>query len=53
MPNENGFDFLKSIHKRNYSVIFITAYNKFFINTIKEFNRLYFKTDKFYRVEKL
>jgi len=36
MPNENGFDFLKSIHKRDFSVIFITAYNKFALNAIKE-----------------
>ena len=36
MPNENGFDFLKSIHKRDFSVVFITAYNKYALNAIKE-----------------
>lgn len=35
MPNETGFDFLKSIHNRDFSVIFITAFNKFAINAIK------------------
>jgi len=35
MPNETGFDFLKSIHNRGFSVIFITAFNKFALNAIK------------------
>ena len=36
MPNETGFDFLKSIQNRDFSVIFITAYNQFALNAIKE-----------------
>ncbi|PDH47927.1 MAG: DNA-binding response regulator [Bacteroidetes bacterium MED-G21] len=36
MPNETGFDFLNSIPNRDFSVIFITAYNQFALNAIKE-----------------
>ena len=35
MPNETGFEFLESIQERNFSVIFITAYNQFALNAIK------------------
>lgn len=35
MPNENGFEFLDSLPKRDFLVIFITAYNQFAIKAIK------------------
>jgi len=35
MPNETGFELLESIEKRDFSVIFITAYNQFALNAIK------------------
>ena len=35
MPNETGFEFLESIEERNFSVIFITAYNQFALKAIK------------------
>lgn len=35
MPNESGFELLESIEKRDFSVIFITAYNHFAIKAIK------------------
>jgi len=35
MPNESGFELLETIPKRQFSVIFITAYNQFAIKAIK------------------
>jgi len=35
MPNETGFEFLESIPTRQFSIIFITAYNQFAIKAIK------------------
>ena len=35
MPKENGFDFLASIPKENYSIIFTTAYEEFALKAIK------------------
>ena len=35
MPNETGFELLESIPTRQFSVIFITAYNQFAIKAIK------------------
>lgn len=36
MPHANGFDLLESIPDRTFQVIFITAYNQYAINAIKE-----------------
>jgi len=36
MPEENGFDFLKSIGNHQYKIIFVTAYNEHAIKAIKE-----------------
>ena len=35
MPKESGFDFLSSLEKRNFLVIFVTAYNQYAINAIR------------------
>lgn len=35
MPVENGFDFLNSIDKENYCIIFTTAYEEFALRAIK------------------
>jgi len=35
MPNEDGFAFLKSLNKREFSVIFTTAHNEFALKAIK------------------
>ena len=35
MPNENGFDFIASIPKENYSIIFTTAYEEYALKAIK------------------
>lgn len=35
MPNESGFDLLASLGNRNYSVVFVTAYQEFAIKAIK------------------
>lgn len=35
MPNEDGFEFLKSLEKREFSVIFTTAHNEFALKAIK------------------
>ncbi len=35
MPKENGFDFLASIPKENYSIIFTTAYEEYALKAIK------------------
>jgi two-component system, LytTR family, response regulator len=35
MPNENGFDFIKSIRKENYAIIFTTAFEEYALKAIK------------------
>lgn len=35
MPGENGFDFLRSLGKCNYAVVFVTAYEQFAMRAIK------------------
>lgn len=35
MPGENGFDFLASIQKENYAIIFTTAYEEYALRAIK------------------
>jgi len=35
MPRENGFDFLRSIPKENYGVIFVTAFEEYAIQAFK------------------
>ncbi|NCO54180.1 MAG: DNA-binding response regulator [Bacteroidetes bacterium CG02_land_8_20_14_3_00_31_25] len=35
MPNGNGFDVLEAFPKRNFDVIFVTAYNNFALKAIK------------------
>ena len=35
MPNENGFEFIASIPKENYSIIFTTAYEEYALKAIK------------------
>ena len=35
MPRENGFDFIASIPKENYSIIFTTAYEEYALKAIK------------------
>lgn len=35
MPGENGFDFLKSIDRENYCIIFTTAYEEYALKAIK------------------
>ncbi len=35
MPHENGFDFIASIPKENYAVIFTTAYEEYALKAIK------------------
>ena len=35
MPNENGFDFLASIPKQDYAIIFTTAYEEYALQAIK------------------
>lgn len=35
MPGENGFDFLDSIPKENYAIIFTTAYEEYALRAIK------------------
>lgn len=35
MPGENGFDFLASIPKENYAIIFTTAYEEYALRAIK------------------
>jgi len=35
MPKENGFDFIASIPKENYAIIFTTAYQEFALKAIK------------------
>ncbi len=35
MPNENGFDFIASIPKENYSIIFTTAHEEYALKAIK------------------
>ena len=35
MPNENGFDFLTSIAKENYAVVFVTAYEQYALKALK------------------
>ncbi len=35
MPNENGFDFIASIQKENYAIIFTTAYEEYALKAIK------------------
>lgn len=35
MPNEDGFSFLNSIEKRDFSVIFTTAYNEYALQAFK------------------
>ena len=35
IPNENGFDFLASIPKENYSIIFTTAFEEYALKAIK------------------
>lgn len=35
MPKEDGFDFLRSIPKENYGIIFVTAFEEFALNAIK------------------
>jgi two-component system LytT family response regulator len=35
MPRENGFDFLNSIDKENYCIIFTTAYEEYALKAIK------------------
>lgn len=36
MPGENGFDFLRSLGSHQYKIIFVTAYNEYAIQAIKE-----------------
>lgn len=36
MPGENGFEFLSSLTNRNFKVIFVTAYNEYALQAIKE-----------------
>lgn len=36
MPNMNGFQFLEKLKKRDFAVIFTTAYNEFAIDAIKQ-----------------
>ncbi len=35
MPNENGFDFIASIQKENYAIVFTTAYEEYALKAIK------------------
>lgn len=35
MPGKNGFDLLRSLSSRNFSVIFVTAYDKYGIQAVK------------------
>jgi two-component system, LytTR family, response regulator len=35
MPKEDGFDFLKSIPKENYGIIFVTAYEEYALRALK------------------
>jgi len=35
MPEEDGFEFLRSIPKENYGIIFVTAFEEFAVNAIK------------------
>ena len=35
MPGEDGFSFLSSLNKRNFSVIFVTAHNQFALKAFK------------------
>jgi two-component system LytT family response regulator len=35
MPREDGFEFLQSINRENYGVIFITAFEEYALNAIK------------------
>jgi two-component system, LytTR family, response regulator len=35
MPSENGFQFLSSLSKRNFKVIFVTAYHEYAIQAIR------------------
>jgi len=35
MPGESGFDFLQSLEERNFSLIFVTAYEKYAVRAFK------------------
>ncbi|MEL7530528.1 MAG: response regulator, partial [Bacteroidota bacterium] len=35
MPNEDGFSFLESVEERNFSVVFVTAYDAYGIKAVK------------------
>ena len=35
MPHENGFQFLESLPKRNFKVVFVTAFNQYALQAIK------------------
>ncbi len=35
MPNEDGFTFLESVEERNFSVVFVTAYDAYGIKAVK------------------
>ena len=35
MPDGTGFDLLERIHKRNFNIIFVTAYDKYAIKAFK------------------
>lgn len=36
MPGENGFEFLRSLGNHQYNIIFVTAYNEYALQAIKE-----------------